>query len=179
MSVESRAIARAWAEAELATREARQAQGADGPSIPSAEDFRSVPRTSRREVRRTRITRWLRPGTGDEPLPEELERRVIREGNTAWLQPTSRGDSPKELKARGVFDRITYVQATPPTYMPPLIESLSVPPLVGGQVPGWEPMGASDPHTVLARPADLERAPAPKEPKQETVDVFLHLAEPE
>ncbi|ACL63340.1 hypothetical protein [Methylobacterium nodulans] len=173
MSVEGRAIIRAWAEAELAIQAARQAQGAGGPHIPSAEEFRSVPRGHRKEIRRTRVTRWLRPGTR-EPYPDAIEQMIVRKGDRGWLRNTSMTGGGQEITERGEFDRITYARPTSPIYMPLLIESLCVPALVGGQVPGWMPTEALDPRTILARLADLEHAPAPKEPEQETVDVFVH-----
>lgn len=172
MGVSGRAIARAWAMAELAIQEAREAQGARGPEIPSAEDFRSVPRGERKELRRVRITRWLRPGTS-EPYPDELDRQIVRHGDEGFVRNSAMSGGGTTITGRGEFERITYARSTPPIDMAPLVESLSIPALVGGQAPGWLPSEHLDPHAVLARLADLERAPAPLEPEHETVDVFV------
>ena len=174
MSVDARVLLRAWAEAELATQAACEAQGRDGPPIPSAEDFRSVPRMHRREIGRTRITRWLRPGTND-AYGDEIDRTIIGRGATGWLRNEAMLNGGHEVSARGEFDRITYAEATAPIYMPLLAESLSIPALVGGQVPGWLPIDARDPRAVLAQLVELERAPASKAPQHETADVFVQL----
>ncbi|ACA21275.1 hypothetical protein M446_7057 (plasmid) [Methylobacterium sp. 4-46] len=172
MAVGARAIIRAWAEAELAIEAARQVQRADGPPIPSIEAFRSVPRQPRREVRRHRITKWLRPGTND-AFPDEFDQQIVRKGSTGWLRHAGMSGGGREIAERGEFDRITYAKEVPPIYVPPLVESLSIPALVGGEVPGWVPVEGLTPHGALARLADLERAPPRREPQHETVDVYI------
>jgi hypothetical protein len=180
MSVDARAILRSWAEAELAIREARAAQGGGGPSIPDAEEFRCLRKGSDRVVKRERVTRWLRPGSTD-PYPDEIDRRVVRNGNGGWLTNSGMSGGGQQLTARGVFERVTYAKAPASIYMPLLIESLCVPPLLGGQVPGWMPTDAhADPRTILARLVELEQVPAAAKPDLRTVEMFLHLegAEP-
>lgn len=164
MGVGARTIIRSWAEAELAIQDARRAQGAGGPEIPSAESFRRVPRVERREINRTQVTLWMQSGSGNRPYHSQDE--VIREGGKGRLPSGS-------IVERGVFERITYADATPSINLPLLIESISIPALIGDQIPGWHPTEAAHPDTVLEWLADLERAPAPKALAGETVDVFV------
>lgn len=172
MTLEAHAVLRAWAEAELAIREARAAHGGDEFSIPGAEAFRRV-RRDNQEIRRVRITRWLRPGT-QEPYSDAIESEVIREGNKGFLHSSAAANGGRYLTERGEFDRITIEKAPPARLLPLLIESLCVPSLVEGQVPGWMPTDAySDPRQILATLDSLNETPAKAKPDLRVIDVFV------
>ena len=175
MSVDARALIRAWAEAELAIRAARVIQGAGGPDIPGAEEFRSVHWGVDREVKRTRITRWLRPGT-QEPFDDEVDREIVYRDGGGFLRNSYMSGGGRDIAERGIFERVTYEKATPAIFMPSLIESLCVPALVGGQAPGWSPVDdRGDPNDILARLAELEGPAAERKPELRIVDTFVHL----
>ena len=164
MTAAARRVLRAWAEAEIAIRAARQSEEPGASSLPSAESFRVRPYLPREEVSRERIVRWI--GNGQQPLDDETDRQAMRHGI--------------HLGERAEFERVTYQEPQGRLELPALFESLSVPAIVAGGNVGWAPTEHLGPADVLAQLDRLDAGYTPyPEERQRTVEhVLLHRVAP-
>ena len=156
MAQTARRLARLYAEAEIARDNAVRG-GAKEASLPSVEEFRSVPGFPREVIETRRDTRWIHPFT-IEPLNDEQMARVFgHAAGEAFLQGSA---GPLRLSDKAVCDRTVVLPAQRARSVAGFLETLSVPGLMADEVAGWTPPENLSPNVVLAHLDRLEGAPS-------------------